>query len=755
MMNDDETTSRTMLDSEWESSQKQEDQPTSSSIEPTIESEPSELEEKIRKKMRQQPRIRKDPLIGRVFGERFELVSKIGAGGMGVVYKARQRAMDRHVAIKVLLKEYLTNETAVRRFQREALAVSKLEHPNTVRIYDFGETEDKILYIAMEFLPGMPLSRMLAKQRQLAVRQVLRVVTQICRSLDEAHRKGIVHRDLKPDNVFVGTIEGQRDFVKVLDFGVAKLREGGDDGATLTQHGVLFGTPKYMSPEQCRSQVVDARSDLYAVGVMMYEMLAGRVPFEADNSMAILVAHAQDAPAPLASVRPDLAVPFEVEELMHSLLAKEPEARPQSAKQVIQSCETLLHAVPDDFERVITYESEEAQALQIDRSQAYTMPEDALSRTQVNRLAESDNQVAATVAIDAPSLPRSRTRRALATLLVLGVLGLGAAFWAYQQLEPVHTAARQLIPEVLSSSELPPIPFELVSITASANVDNVTIVDPKTDEVLGTLPTRDVRKSFQWLKEPGRIVTVELRHGSLAPIRQTIDLGRDSVLPRAEFVTGTPASVGTKVETVQLRVISNLDGVLIALSDREAAYPLAAGISSKLITVTKGEKPVVVTVTRAGYLSAEATFVPTADGEIRVAMEEDPNAKIVSKRVAITLQVNTTSVDVVLPNGLKYVTPKKRGEALSIELEQASAPLSLALSKRGYESATIKVVPDESKTITASLVRRKRPANEARTNTTVDKPSPPKTKPLENPRLSPLKSPKTSGPGRLGRLKGF
>ena len=248
-------------------------------------------------------------------------------------------------------------------------------------------------------------------------------------------------------------------------------------------------------------------------------------------------------------------------------------------------------------------------------------------------------------------------------------------------------------------------------------------------------------------------MTVELRHGSLPSIRQTIDLGRDSVLPRAEFVIGTPASVGAKVETVQLRVISNLDSVLIALSDREA-HPWRRHCS-KLITDTKGEKPVVVTVTRAGYLSAEATFVPTADGEIRVAMEEDPNAKIVSKKVAITLQVNTTSVDVVLPNGLKYVTPKKRGEALSIELEQASAPLSLALSKRGYESATLKVVPDESKTITASLVRRKRPANEARTNTTVDKPSPPKTKPLENPRLSPLKSPKTTGPGRLGRLKGF
>ena len=318
--------------------------------------EEQSLEERIRDKMRSNSgaRIRKDAMLGRTFGGRFTITSKIGAGGMGVVYKARQKGMDRNVAVKILLTEYLTNDTAVRRFQREALAVSRLEHPNTVRIYDFGETvEDKQLYIAMEFLPGEPLQRMLNKHSQLSVRRTLRVVQQICRSLNEAHGKGIIHRDLKPDNVFVGTIEGQKDFVKVLDFGVAKLREGQDDGGTLTQHGVIFGTPKYMSPEQCKSQDVDARSDLYSVGVMMHEMLSGRVPFESDNPLAILIMHAQDPVRPMSETRPNLVIPFEVEELMHRLLAKEPSDRPQAAKDVIDECESLLRRIPDEFEEVL------------------------------------------------------------------------------------------------------------------------------------------------------------------------------------------------------------------------------------------------------------------------------------------------------------------------------------------------------------------------------------------------------------------
>ena len=440
---------------------------------------------------------------------------------------------------------------------------------------------------------------------------------------------------------------------------------------------------------------------------------------------------------------------------MHSLLAKDPLERPQTAKHVIEACETLLHAVPDDFERVITYESEEAQALQIDRSQAYTLPEEALSRTEVNRLAESDNQVAETIAIDAPPMPRSRVRTALMAIVMLGMLGVGGLIWGYQQLEPIPEKARQLIPKAPLGADVPPIPSEQVTVTASANVDNVTVLDVQSGKVVGVLPNKNAEKSFQWLKESGRKVTLEFRHGGLAPIRRTVDLGKDSTVPRAEFVLAAASPAVAVINTVNLRVISNQDAVLIALSDREAAYPLAENVREKIVKVPTGSEPVRVTVTRPGFLPATSTFVPTADGEVRVSLVADPKATGPAPTVPVTLDVNVGSVDVVLPSGLKYVTPKMRDDNLVIQLAQGTTPVRLTLSKRGYDDATLEVVPDAKKTVTARLNRRKRPVRQPQASSSSGKTKPPTATPDKNPRLSPIKKPKSTGPGRLGRLKGF
>jgi len=290
---------------------------------------------------------------------------------------------------------------------------------------------------------------------------------------------------------------------------------------------------------------------------------------------------------------------------------------------------------------------------------------------------------------------------------------------------------------------------------ASANVDNVTIVEPKTDAVLGTLPARNVRKTLQWLKEPGRTVVVEFRHGTATPIRRSIDLSQDSVLPHVEFAADAAAPAVVTVETVRLRVRSNISDVLIALSDREAAYPLGQNSRSKVIQVDKGDKPISVTVTRAGYLPSTATFIPNADGEISVDMRVDPNANMPAAKVGISLRVNVPAVDVVLPNGLKYVTPKKRGDALLLQLDQQEAPLTLSLSKRGYEDNVLEVVPNADKTITARLLRRKRPDRKPAVPGAANVPTTGKPSSPQNPRLSPIKTPKKTGPGRLGRLKGF
>jgi len=274
-----------------------------------------------------------DPMLGVVVGDRFEIITRIGIGGMGVVYKAGQAGMDRWVAVKVLLRELSHETSVISRFKIEALAVSRLTHPNTIRIYDFGMTHDNVLYIAMEFLDGRSLDQEL-RDGPMSARRTLHVIRQIASSLAEAHGKGIVHRDLKPDNIFMISVDGDDDFIKVLDFGVAKLREADKRQATLTQTGVIFGTPRYMAPEQCRSMEVDGRADLYALGVIAYEMLMGRALFDEESPLAILMKHVQAAPPSLRDVRPDIDVPRDVEAMVMKCLEKSPEKRFQTAREL-------------------------------------------------------------------------------------------------------------------------------------------------------------------------------------------------------------------------------------------------------------------------------------------------------------------------------------------------------------------------------------------------------------------------------------
>ncbi len=283
-------------------------------------------------------RAKEDPMLGTIIAGRYRVTKKLGQGGMGVVYKGRQEAVDRDVAIKVLLASLVDDESLVQRFHLEARAASKLTHPNTITIYDFGQHQD-ILYIAMEYLDGEPLSTPL-KAGPMPPPRVLHIMVQALRSLSEAHKKGIVHRDIKPDNIYLTEMGGVHDFVKVLDFGVAKLKTG-DNEKTLTKAGMIFGTPKYMSPEQARSQNLDGRSDLYALGVMMYHMLMGRVPFDADDHVTILLKHVTEPPPPFAQLRPDLHVPHEFEQVVMRAMAKDVKERYQSADEMLMALEHL------------------------------------------------------------------------------------------------------------------------------------------------------------------------------------------------------------------------------------------------------------------------------------------------------------------------------------------------------------------------------------------------------------------------------
>ncbi|PKN58284.1 MAG: hypothetical protein CVU56_06480 [Deltaproteobacteria bacterium HGW-Deltaproteobacteria-14] len=288
---------------------------------------------------------------GTVIDNRYTIKRLLGKGGMGSVYVARQHSMDRDVAMKIMHHRADGNHASVQRFFWEVRAARRLQSPHTITVFDFGQTERGSLYLAMELLKGTTLGHLLGVEQRVSPQLTLRISMQICRSLEEAHGKGIIHRDLKPENIFLVQRNSANDFVKVLDFGVAKFLDP-DGQSPLTQTGTVFGTPRYMSPEQANSESVDARSDLYSLGIMMYEMLTGKVPFNEDNALELLYKQVHAKPVPLCEVAPWLALDPRLGELVDGLLEKRREARPQSATLVREALEGLANELPDDGEGV-------------------------------------------------------------------------------------------------------------------------------------------------------------------------------------------------------------------------------------------------------------------------------------------------------------------------------------------------------------------------------------------------------------------
>jgi serine/threonine-protein kinase len=274
-----------------------------------------------------------DPLVGKVIADRFEILERIGDGGTGVVYKAKQLSVDRIIAVKVLGAHVSTDPQWMKRFHNEARAACKLEHPNTVRVLDFGQTREGLLFIAMEYLHGRSLRAEIERAGRMQAPRVLSIMAQICASLQEAHAQGIIHRDIKPDNVFLVDLKTGGDMVKVLDFSVAKLDA---PDAQLTRAGVVFGTPAYMSPEQGRGVPLRPQSDLYAVGIVAYEMLMGRPPFEAAIPTEVVMMHLRNPPPPMHGVISRVA------QLVSRCLDKDPLRRPGSAAELEQLCNKLL-----------------------------------------------------------------------------------------------------------------------------------------------------------------------------------------------------------------------------------------------------------------------------------------------------------------------------------------------------------------------------------------------------------------------------
>ncbi len=283
----------------------------------------------------------KDPFIGRdLLDGQFRILQKIGTGGMGSVYRAAQPAMNREVAIKILHPKLAGRKDLTSRFRREARAMSQLTHPNAVRVFMYGELEeDGSLYIVMEMLEGKNLNQRVRREGPMPASRAIPILAQVCGALQEAHEMGIVHRDLKPENIFLCTQGGLKDFPKVLDFGLAKVteRQMQPGSVILTQEGMVFGTPEFMSPEQAQGRTLDARSDIYSLAVILYEVLTGKLPFDARTPMEYIQKHVTEAIIPLSQRRPELKLPPELDAVLEKALAKSPDHRYQSASEFAEA----------------------------------------------------------------------------------------------------------------------------------------------------------------------------------------------------------------------------------------------------------------------------------------------------------------------------------------------------------------------------------------------------------------------------------
>lgn len=328
-----------------------------------------------------------DPLIGALIDERYRVEGLIAKGAVGSVYKAKQELLGRQVALKVLHGYLGADPESLVRFHREAKAISRLEHPNLLTLYDFGMTSDGQPYFVMDLLNGTTLAKVLSKEGRLEAKRAIAIVKQVLEALSEAHKKGIVHRDIKPPNIVLIEKEDTKDFVKLVDFSIAKMADNSTaDPVQLTVDGIICGSPAYMSPEQCRGGDVDGRSDIYSIGIVLFEALTGKRPFSAKDLVSLMYLHVNDVPPKLSDIEPELQFPSALEDMISSTLAKDPAARPQSVEalmaklsSVLEECNDNLpgapvanaHPIQEDASPLFTTEKDRKQAASNDNHDVF------------------------------------------------------------------------------------------------------------------------------------------------------------------------------------------------------------------------------------------------------------------------------------------------------------------------------------------------------------------------------------------------
>jgi len=424
-----------------------------------------------------------DPWIGQVVNGKFRVEAVLGQGGMGKVYRAKHLTLDRPVVLKMLHADLSSDPQVVQRFQREARAASRLNHPNSIAVLDFGAAEDGTLFMAMEFLSGKDLARIIGNEFPLGEGRIVRIAAQILSALAEAHAQGIVHRDLKPENVMVEPRRGEADFVKVLDFGIAKITSPGANEPKLTQAGLVCGTPEYMSPEQARGADIDSRSDLYSMGVLLYQMATGELPFQSDTPVGFLTKHLSEQPVPARERWTEVSEALDA--VIAKAMSKDVATRFQTAEEMR---EALLAVDPAALAAPSPAAQRPAGATPAPQARPATPAPGAKAATTARtaaapaRAAAPGDSIAVTV-VEPPQAPRSSRKIfwLFAVAIVVAAAGGGTVTFLARQ----NAAARKGAPDLVAPSQqaappiaATPIPIPIPIPTATATATPTPVATP-------------------------------------------------------------------------------------------------------------------------------------------------------------------------------------------------------------------------------------------------------------------------------------
>ncbi|MFN0248062.1 MAG: serine/threonine protein kinase [Kofleriaceae bacterium] len=458
-----------------------------------------------------------DPLVGQTLAGRYLISKKLGEGGMGAVYLATHTSLEKQVALKVLHGEFARKPDLVERFMQEAKAASRIRHENVIDISDFGTTNEGMVFFAMELLRGHDLHEEVARARLngqlLPWIRSKRIFLQICAALSAAHAHGIIHRDLKPENIYLIDFLGDTDFVKLLDFGIAKQTEVEDGGRKLTKTGMLFGTPEYMSPEQARGEQVDARVDVYAMGCILFQLVTGRVPFEADNFMGVLTLHLTEPPPMIPPEIFDLiGAPRELAGVIDRALAKDKTVRWSTIDDLANA---VRRVCGDPIPTAGAIKAQPGNLANPSQSTVMNVQAPATT-TQRQRTQWTGNVKVPTDAEIEPSGGRSKLPLILGVLVVLGAGG-AAAFFATRN-DPVQQGSNDVpsgsapgsqvagigpgsvtvqVDAAAPPPELPPLP-DRVKIKLGSNPTGADVKDLAKNRPLGKTPvTLDVKGSHE------------------------------------------------------------------------------------------------------------------------------------------------------------------------------------------------------------------------------------------------------------------